>query len=196
MVVFDIMMKSVVWDLSSPNELKTDLSKKELVQLLRTNFKVLAQYTPSTKEIEDKVDEHIKECYFSSKHFFYEVEPVCSCISDERNEICKIQADMAKSLSFMKHLTTIGKKLFLENHLFNISTIDVDSLRFWLEDFQPCYDKLIMFIGKTGLIKHISFKKYDELIKQHLIKCGGPCKLNTIGFPTCKKNSEEKDKME
>ena len=192
MSCFHLIMKSRINDLNSPNTLKTGLSKEELAQLIRTNFGIYTEYIPPTNVIADKIKQHMGRCS-SSKHYFYEVVPVCSQVRAKRKEVCILQSDMFQSLLFMKHLSTNGKKLFLDKHLFNILLIDTESLRFYLDQphFETSLEKLITSIAKTGFVKDISLKKYKKALEHHMSVCDGPCKLNTFGFPICKKSDEE-----
>ena len=116
MSCFHLIMKSRINDLNSPNTLKTGLSKEELAQLIRKNFGIYTEYIPPTNVIADKIKQHMGRCS-SSKHYFYEVVPVCSQVRAKRKEVCILQSDMFQSLLFMKHLSTNGKKLFLDKHL-------------------------------------------------------------------------------
>ena len=94
---------------------------------------------------------------------------------------------------FVKHLTTYGKKIFLNKHLFKILKLDSESYRYYLDPdhFECNIDKLIYSIMGTGFACDIILKKYKIALKQHLDECEGPCKLNIMGYPICKKNNNE-----
>lgn len=194
-------MKSDVTNLSSKNEKRNDVSKKELVEQIRCNYIMQAEYTLSYKEIENKVDKHIENCCLKETHFFYETEPVCQMMGKSHQEICKTQCNIAITYLFIKHLSTKGKRSFFKTYLLDLIMVDVDTLRFYLDNdnygvFEPCFNKLLLYIGQLKIIKYLSFIKYKKAIKKHLEKCKGPCKLNTIGFPICDKTKQENDKMD
>ena len=192
MAYFHLIMKSRTDDIHSPNTLETHLSKEELAQQIRTNFNIYSEYIPPTDVIADKIQQHIGRCP-SSTHYFYEVEPVCSQVKATSKEVMRLQSDMFQSLLFMKYLTTNAKKLFLDKYLFNILSIDTESLRFYLDrpHFENSIGKLINNIKKTGFVKDISLKKYKKVLEHHMTMCNGQCKLNIYGFRICKISDEE-----
>ena len=113
-------MKSDVTNLSSKNEKRNDVSKKELVEQIRCNYIMQAEYTLSYKEIENKVDKHIENCCLKETHFFYETEPVCQMMGKSHQEICKTQCNIAITYLFIKHLSTKGKRSFFKTYLLDL----------------------------------------------------------------------------
>ena len=169
-------------------ETTVSLTKEEIVQQIRTNFAVYTEYTPSTTMIMEKMDEHLISCN-SVNHTFFEVEPVCS-ISGSNAEIT-LQVDLQKCFHFMKHLSSYGKKMFLNNYLFDLVNINADSFNFWLDPphFESNVDKLLSSISGSGFARDIILKKYKQHLQQHFNECKGPCKLNVFGVPICKKKN-------
>ena len=193
MAGFSLVVKKFIhMESASKNQLMQNLSKEEIIQQIRTNFAVYTGYYPSTTMITEKMNQHLVSCS-SVNHVFFEVDPVCSILWLNHNGKIKLQDDLFKSFQFMKHLTTYGKKMFLNKHLFDILNLDPESFKFWLEPphFESNVEKLISSIKGTDFAKDIILKKYKIAIKQHLNECEGPCKLSVIGFPTCKKNKSE-----
>ena len=200
MAGFSLVVKKFVnMQTASKNELTQSLTKEEIIQQIRTNFAVYTGYTPSTTMITEKMDKHLVSCS-SVNHTFFEVDPVCSILWSGYNGEIDLQNVLFKAFQFMKHLTTYGKKMFLNKHLFDLMNLDPDSFRFWLEPvhFESNVDKLISSINGTGFARDIILKKYKQHLKQHLNGCEGPCKLNVFGVPICKKKKceiENLDKM-
>ena len=194
MCSFQLLMKSNVKK-SSINSVLENLSKEEIVQQIRTNFVFHTGYCPKTNVINDKITKHVESCP-SSKHYFFEVEPLCCHMGTiDGNAVSVLHDDMFKAFHFMKHLSTYGKKEFLNKHLFSIMFIESDSYRFWLEApyFESNIDKLMDSIVGTGFVKDISLKKYKEHLQQHLTKCNGPCEINKFGLPLCEENETDKE---
>ena len=171
------------------------ITKEEIVQQIRTNFAMYTEYVPSTTMIMEKMDEHLTLCC-SVKHTFFEVEPVCS-ISWCSDPI-SLQRDLQRCFHFMKHLSSYGKKMFLNKYLFDLVNINVDTFKFWLDppNFESNVDKLLSSINGSGFARDIILKKYKQHLEQHLNECKGPCKLNVFGIPICKKKKCEIEKIE
>ena len=171
----------------------TSLTKEEIVQQIRSNCEMYTEYVPSTTMVMEKMDEHLISCS-SVSHAFFEVEPVCSIAM---NKIASLQLQLQKCFHFIKHLSTYGKKMFFNKYLFDLLNIDADTFKFWLDPphFESNVDKLISSIYGFNFAKDIKLEKYKQHLQQHFDECKGPCKLNVIGFPICKKKKCEIDEM-
>ena len=194
-----IVRKSVNMGQQCEKEITQSLTKEEIIQQIRTNFAIYTEYTPSTSMIMEKMGQHLTSCS-SLNHSFFEVEPICSILWSGYNGEINLQRDLFKAFHFMKHLSTYGKKMFLNKHLFDLANLDGDSFRFWLDPphFESNVDKLLSCLNGTGFARDIILKKYKQHLKQHLNECNGPCKLNMFGVPICKKKKceiESLDKM-
>ena len=194
MASFSLIMRSNMV-VECKKETMIFITKEEIVQQIRTNFAMYTEYVPSTTMIMEKMDEHLTLCC-SVKHTFFEVEPVCS-ISWCSDPI-SLQRDLQRCFHFMKHLSSYGKKMFLNKYLFDLMNLDADSFRFWLDPphFESNVDKLISSIYGFNFAKDIKLKKYKQHLQQHFDECKGPCKLNVFGFPICKKKKCEIDKID
>ena len=190
MASFSLIMRSNMV-VECKKETMIFITKEEIVQQIRTNFAMYTEYVPSTTMIMEKMDEHLILCS-SVNHTFFEVEPVCS-ISWCSDPI-SLQRDLQRCFHFMKHLSSYGKKMFLNKYLFDLVNINVDTFKFWLDppNFESNVDKLLSSINGSGFARDIILKKY----KQHLNECKGPCKLNVFGVPICKKKKCEIEKIE
>ena len=150
-------------------EITESLTKEEIIQQIRTNFGVYTEYIPPTSMIMEKMDKHLISCS-SLNHAFFEVEPVCSILWSGYNGEIILQRELFKSFHFMKHLSTYGKKMFLNKHLFGLTNLDGDSFRFWLDPphFESNIDKLLSTLNGTGFAKDIILKKYKQHLEQHV----------------------------
>ena len=195
--VFHLMVRKNVRAVLSENSITRNISEEELAQQIRTNFVVYTQYSPSYTTIADKVKDHVKTCP-TSKHYFFEVEPVCTKISATKDEILGMNSDIFNVLQFMKYVTRVGKELFLDNHLCGFLSIDTESLRFYLEPphFEVNLERLMDSVIETEFAKRISLKNYKTALEHHIASCSGPCKLNSFGFPVCGKNEKEIESLE
>ena len=198
METFNLIMKKDI-NKNQPyrNEIMVCQTKEEIIQQIRTNFVQYAEYAPSTTMITEKMDQHLLSCN-AVDHVFFEVDPICSSLMLLDNG--SLQQSLLNSFHFMKHLSTYGKKQFLNRHLFDLVNLDHDSFRFWLDPpyFESNLDKLFSSIKGTSFARDITLKKYKQHLEQHLSVCKGPCKLNMLGVPICKKKKcevESLDKM-
>ena len=193
-----IMKKNINKNQPNKNEIMASQTKEEIIQQIRTNFALLGEYTPSTTMITEKMDQHLLSCN-AVNHVFFEVDPICSSLGLLNNG-SSLQHHLLNSFHFMKHLSTYGKKVFLDKHLFDLINLDHDSFRFWLDPpyFESNLDKLFSNIKGTSFARDIILKKYKQHLEQHLSVCKGPCKLNMLGVPICRKKKcevESLDKM-
>ena len=198
MATFNLIMKKDI-NKNQPykNEIMVCQTKEEIIQQIRTNFVQYAEYAPSTTMITEKMDQHLLSCN-AVDHVFFEVDPICSSLTLLDNG--GLQQSLLNSFHFMKHLSTYGKKVFLDKHLFDLINLDHDSFRFWLDPpyFESNLDKLFSNIKGTSFAIDITLKKYKQHLEQHLTLCKGPCKLNMLGVPICRKKKcevESLDKM-
>ena len=193
-----IMKKNINKNQANKNEIMVCETKEEIIQQIRTNFVLYAEYIPSTTMVTEKMDQHLLSCN-TVNHVFFEVDPICSSLV-LLNNAGGLQQKLLNSFHFMKHLSTYGKKQFLNKYLFDLLNIDHDSFRFWLDPpyFESNLDKLFSSIKGTSFARDITLEKYKQHLEQHLTVCKGPCKLNMLGVPICKKKKcevESLDKM-
>ena len=193
MSTFNLVVKKFVYlETMSKNHVTVNHSKEEIIQQIRPNLAEYTGFYPTTTMVTEKMDQHLLSCS-EVNHVFFEVEPMCEDLKLNQVEEIKLQDELFKGLHFVKHLTTYGKKFFLNKHLFKILKLDSESYRYYLDPdhFECNIDKLIYSIMGTGFACDIILKKYKIALKQHLDECEGPCKLNIMGYPICKKNNNE-----
>ena len=193
MSTFNLVVKKVFYlETMSKNKVIVNLSKEEIIQQIRTNLSDYTGFYPSTTMVTEKMDQHLLSCS-EVNHVFFEVEPMCKDLKLGVVEEIKLQDELFKDLHFIKYLIPHAKKIFLDNYLFKILKLDSESYRYLLdpEHFESNIDKLIYSISGTGFARDIKLEKYKTALKQHLNECKGPCKLNIMGYPICKKNNSE-----
>ena len=188
-----IVRKNVNMFAKCENELMISLTKEEIVQQIRSNCDMYTEYVPSTTMVMEKMDEHLISCS-SVSHTFFEMEPVCSITM---SEVTSLQLHLLKCFIFIKHLSGYGKKMFFNKYLFDLKNLDTDTFKFWLDPphFESSVDKLLTSLYGFNFTRDIRLKKYKQHLQQHFDKCKGPCRLNIIGVPICKKNKCEIDKL-